>query len=363
MARALVTIDLAGKSKTLVAGGIRGQGLAWSPSGEEVWFDDRGEHGEFLLKAVDLSGRQRTLASTPVGLILHDIARDGRCLVERYGSRPGVLGLFPGETRERDLSWFDGSRPVGLSDDGRLLLFNEIGDAAGGGGAHYLRKTDGSPAVNLGPGLASELSSDGKWVLLGSDSPKTVVLQPTGTGASISIDLGAFEFVRMVAFFPDGKHLLVSATEPGKKPRLYVQDIPAGKPRAISSKAYGLGGNSVSPDGLWVAAYGEWTEDAFLLPVSGGEPRTVPGTKDIDLIRWSADGKYLFAVETGSIPARVVRIEVATGRREPWKTLAPPELAGLIGIDVVLMTPDGKWYAYGYSSAAMSDLYLIEGLK
>jgi hypothetical protein len=58
-----------------------------------------------------------------------------------------------------------------------------------------------------------------------------------------------------------------------------------------------------------------------------------------------------------------VRIAVATGRREPWKTLAPPELAGLIGIDVALMTPDGKWYAYGYSSAAMSDLYLIDGLK
>jgi len=27
------------------------------------------------------------------------------------------------------------------------------------------------------------------------------------------------------------------------------------------------------------------------------------------------------------------------------------------------MTPDGQWYAYGHASAAMSDLYLIEGLK
>jgi hypothetical protein len=101
----------------------------------------------------------------------------------------------------------------------------------------------------------------------------------------------------------------------------------------------------------------------FLLPTSGGEPRTVPGTKDIDLIRWSADGKSLFAVEIGSIPARVVRIDVATGRRDPWKTLAPPELAGLIDIAPVMMTADGKSYAYGYSSAAISDLYLIEGLK
>jgi hypothetical protein len=362
--RSLIVVDLAGKARTLVPGGVQGQGLAWSPSGDEVWFDDRGDHGQFFLKAVDLSGRVRTLASTPVGLIVHDVARDGRCLVERYGSRPGMLGLVPGETRERDFSWFDGSRLVSMSDDGRLLLFNEFGDAAGAIGAHYLRKTDGSPAVNLGAGAASDISPDGKWVLVRPpDSPKAIVLQPTGPGAPISIDLGHFESVGNTSFFPDGKRLLLAATEPGKKPMLYVQDIPAGTPRAITAKRYGFAPNSISPDGLWVAAYGEWTEDVFLLPVTGGEPRSVPGTKDVDLVRWSADGRSIFAIETGSIPARVVRVDVATGRREPWKTLAPPELAGLIDISPVMMTPDGKAYVYGYGSAAISDLYLVEGLK
>ncbi len=362
--RSLTVIDLAGKATKLVPGGIQGQGLAWSPSGEEVWFDDRGDHGQFFLKAVDLSGRVRTLASTPVGLIIHDVARDGRCLLERYGSRPGMLGLVAGDTRERDFSWFDGSRLVSLSDDGKLILFNELGDAAGAIGAHYLRKTDGSPAVNLGPGAASDLSADGKWALVRpADSPNAIVLQPTGTGAPISIDLSLFESVGNTSFFPDGKRLLVSATERGRKRMLYVLDIPAGKPRVVAPKSYGFAPNSISPDGLWIAAYGEWTEDLFLLPTSGGEPRTVPGTKDIDLVRWSADGKSLFAVETGSIPARVVRIDVATGRREPWKTLAPPELAGLIDIAPVMMTPDGKAYVYGYASAAISDLYIIEGLK
>lgn len=360
----ILTIDLAGKSKKLTGPGIQGQGLAWCPSGEEIWFDDRGEHGQFLLKAVDQSGRTRTLASAPVGLILHDIAPDGRVLLERYGSRLGVLGLAPGETRERDLSWFDGSRPVGLSDDGRLLLFSEFGDAVGRNAAHYLRKTDGSPAVNLGGGAASDLSSDGKWVLLQpADSPKTLVLQPTGTGASIFIDMGTFESVVYVSLFPDGKRLLVAATEPGKKQRPYVKDIPDGKPRALSSEFFVLTGHPVSPDGLWVAAYREWTDDLFLLPSSGGEPRTVPNTKDADLIRWSSDGRFLFVVERGSLPARVVRIEVSTGRREPWKTLAPPELAGIIGVEPVLMTPDGQRYVYGYSMAATSDLYLVEGLK
>ena len=360
----VVTVDRNGKSKTLAGPTIRAQDLTWSPSGEEIWLDDRGEHGQFLLRALDLSGRARTLASSPVGLILHDIARDGRILAERFGLEAGILGLGPGETRERELSWFDGSEPVGLSDDGRLLLFNEFGDAAGRAGAHYLRKTDGSPAVKLGEGEALDLSSDGKWVLARrADSPKNLVLQPTGPGASISIDLGALESVGGVALFPDGKRLLVAATEPGKNRNLYVQDLPTGKPRAISSKGLDFNGHPISPDGRWVAGRGEWTDDLVLVPTDGGESRPVANTKGIDLLCWSSDGGSLFAVESGSLPARVVRIEVATGRREPWKTLAPPQLAGVIAITTVVMTPDGQWYAYGHSSAAISDLYLIEGLK
>ena len=361
----VLTVDLAGKSKTLAGPGVKGQYVVWSPSGQEVWFDTVGEHSQFFLKAVDLSGRVRTVATAPVGLALHDIARDGRVLVERLSDRTGVLGLVPGETRERDLSWFDGSSPVALSDDGRLLLFNEFGGTAREGTAHYLRETDGSPAVNLGAGEAFDLSSDGKWALArAADSPKTLVLQPTGTGASISIDLSAFESVAGAAFFPDGKRLLVAATEPGgKKRKMYVQGIPTGKPRAITSRTFGFAGRPISPDGIWVVAFGDPTEDIFLVPTSGGEPRTVPNTKDVDLICWSSDGKFLFAAEKGSLPARVVRIDVATGRRESWKSLAPPEFAGLVSIRPVLMTPDGQWYAYGYNRATTSDLYLVDGLK
>jgi DNA polymerase II small subunit/DNA polymerase delta subunit B len=31
-----------------------------------------------------------------------------------------------------------------------------------------------------------------------------------------------------------------------------------------------------------------------LSPTSGGEPRTVPDTKDVEVIRWSSDGRFLF---------------------------------------------------------------------
>ncbi|MEO8191252.1 MAG: protein kinase [Acidobacteriota bacterium] len=360
----LRTVDLSGKTAVLVPDGLHGQGLAWTPSGNEIWFDDRGERGQFVLNAVDLSGRIRNLSRLPVGLLVQDISREGRVLVERYGSQGGILGLAPGEVRERSLSWFDRSTPGALSDDGRTLLINETGEAAGRGGAHYVRGTDGAAAVKLGEGGALDLSLDAKWVLARHpDSEKNLTLQPTGTGTAVSIDEPGLERVKHATFFPDGKKLLLVAAERGKKPRLYVQDVPTGAPRPITEKEYGLAERPISPDGAWIAAYGEWSENMFLLPVGGGQPRTVPDSKDLDLIRWTPDGKALFAVVTGTIPARVVRVDIATGRREPWKELAPPELSGLIEIGPVFLTPDGKSYVYGYGRSATSDLYLVENLR
>ncbi len=361
---ALLTVDLNGRVSTLVKGPVQSQSLAWTPSGEEIWFDDRGDRGQFLLKAVDGSGRVRIVSSAPVGLIVHDISRDGRVLLERYGTQPGILGRTPGEAAEHELSWFDGSLPAGLSEDGRTLLVNEVGDAAGRTGAYYLRRTDGSPAVKLGEGRAIELSADGKWVLARApDSDRNLVLQPTGTGTASMIDESAFESVGRATIFPGGKKLLLVAAEPGKERRLYWQELPSGRPRPITAKAFSFEGSPISPDGRWVVAYGEWSEDLFLLPTEGGEPRTIANTRVLDMIRWTTDGRFIFAVETGSIPARVVRVEVATGKRERWKDLAPPELSGVIAIRPVFLTPDGKSYVYGYSRAATSDLYLVEGLR
>jgi eukaryotic-like serine/threonine-protein kinase len=357
------TVDLAGKTAKL-AGPVGGQGIAWASSGDEIWYDDQGEHGQYFLKAVDLAGRNRVVASIPVGLLIHDVARDGSVLVERYHSQPGIVGLAPGETHERSLSWFDKSYVAGLSDDGRIILINESGDAAGAAGAHYVRKTDGSPAIKLGEGTALALSPDGKWVLARQpDSKTTLVLSPTGPGSSTVLEEPTLDTVSAVAFFPNGKRIVIEGAEAGGKRRLYVQDLPAGKPRPISKASPGIGNSPITPDELWVAVYGDWSEDFSLVPVSGGEPRTIPHTKDLDFLSWAPDGKSFYGLVTGSIPARVVRVEAATGRREPWKALAPAELSGLIDISPIFLTPDGKSYVYSYSRAAASDLYLIEGLK
>ncbi len=98
------------------------------------------------------------------------------------------------------------------------------------------------------------------------------------------------------------------------------------------------------------------------------------GAANDEPLRWSGDGRWLY-VRRGSggpgnlpagfqwsLPARIDRIEVAAGTRQPWKELMPGDAAGVYGIRTVRVTPDGKSYAYHFISS-MGSLYVAEGLK
>jgi hypothetical protein len=62
------------------------------------------------------------------------------------------------------------------------------------------------------------------------------------------------------------------------------------------------------------------------------------------------------------LPIRVYRYEVATGRKELWRELMPADAAGLNTISRVVITADGKAYAYSYFRV-LSYLQLVDGLK
>ena len=79
-------------------------------------------------------------------------------------------------------------------------------------------------------------------------------------------------------------------------------------------------------------------------------------------IQWSADGASLFVHDPTALPARVSRIVLATGLREPWKEFMPSDPAGIYRISPVLITPAGDAYAYN-AMRVLSELYVAEGLK
>ncbi len=61
-------------------------------------------------------------------------------------------------------------------------------------------------------------------------------------------------------------------------------------------------------------------------------------------------------------PARVYRLNLASGHKELWKEITLSDPAGIYAIDSILLTPDGKACVYTYQRT-LSDLYLVEGLK
>jgi hypothetical protein len=98
--------------------------------------------------------------------------------------------------------------------------------------------------------------------------------------------------------------------------------------------------------------------------VAGGEPQNITSKFNTDdrVIRFLDDGKSLLVGERGSIPLKVSRIDLSTGKREPWKDIVPADPAGVTFIPVVKFSADGKSYAYSVGRT-LSDLFVVDGLK
>jgi len=366
----VAVVDVSGHKTELTREWYGTQGLAWSPDGNEVWFT-ASELGLFhYITAVDLSGKHRLVTRVPGSLVIFDIWRDGRVLLARADRRREVMGLDPGATKERDLSWLDYSYPADLSADGKTLLFDEegigggvqYGDAQDLTYAVYVRNTDGTPAIRLGEGGASALSPDQKWVIVVTPiAPGQLRLLPTGAGETQSLTTDTINH-QWARWFPDGKRLIFSGNEPGRGVRFYVQDISGGKPKAISPEGVDAQNFAISPDGQMIVGIGP-DQKGYLYPAAGGEPRPVSGMEPGDIpINWSQDARSIYLYRTGEVPAKAYRLELATGKKTVWKQIAPLDPTGVSTIGPILMTPDGKTYVYGFHRT-LGDLYLVEGLR
>ncbi|HEX8816939.1 MAG TPA: protein kinase [Terriglobales bacterium] len=358
----IAVVDMSGKKKVLSTGWETAWGLGWSPSGKEIWFSStRLGYGRFL-SAVNLSGKERLLAREPGTLTLQDVARDGRVLVTRDVPRVGMVGATAGNNKERDLSWMDWSAPKDLSPDGKTLLFTESGEAGGENYAAYLRQTDGSPAVRLGDGNGFALSPDGKWVVCGLPKPPIqLFLLPTGAGETRHLPQDNVNRFWM-RWLPDGKRIMFGGDEPGHGVRLYVQNIDSGPARPISPEGVNPSLFAITPDNTQVAMIGA-DQKPGLMSVDGGDIRPIPGTDKGDApIAWSADGKSLFIYHLGEVPGQVYKLDVATGHKQFWKSLVPPDVSGVTDISAILITPDGNNYVYEYGRT-LSDLYLVNDVK
>jgi len=113
---------------------------------------------------------------------------------------------------------------------------------------------------------------------------------------TISDSPKAVKYIRSANASPDGKQLVFSALN-----KIYVMDLPHGKPRVLVDRPGNLSQPVYSPDGQWIA-YVSWEDSAggsvWRIPASGGtpDPLTMAAGEYVSPC-WSPDGETVAVVK------------------------------------------------------------------
>jgi len=365
---AVRVVDLHGHAESLTDELHIAWGLAWNPLNGEVWYSGVPQHGDegrnISVYAVSRGHKPREVFSTLGGAILHDIAPDGTLLVAHQTPRRHIVGHIDGEDIDHDLSWFDWSLPMRLSNDGKTLLFEEQGIAYGGNFTFYLRDTHGGPAVRLDEGRGRDLSSDGEHVLaLSNGKPERVMLVPTGAGSMREIPVRGVDHFLTVRFLPGEKDLLIVGSCGDEEVRFWRVSAKGGDAQVLSEA---VGGSwfylAVSPDGRHVVTINT-SQVPFICSTDGvTPPRSVPGAEVGDLpVHWPKDDE-IFICRRDSKKSDIYAIDLTSGARRFVRTMRPPDAAGVEGVFPILYASDSDSYVFGYK-LLLTSLFVVSGLR
>jgi hypothetical protein len=146
----------------------------------------------------------------------------------------------------------------------------------------------------------------------------------------------------------------------GRPLRSYVQSISSSEVKPVTPE--GTYAFLLSTDGKRAIARNTNDKSYEIFPFEGGAPQplSVLGEGD-EPIQWSEDERTLY-VRHGRDAVEISRIDLRNGTKSKVKSIQPSDPAGLLVIDDVQISRDGKQIAYGYVRLT-SDLYVVDGLK
>ena len=358
----VTVVDLQGKVTKLTEDFASETGLDWSADGKEIWFTaSKSGSNEQPIYAVNLQRQLRVVLAMAGNLILHDIDPKVGILLTRDTRRREIIALPPGEKNERDLSWFDWSFCHDLSPDGKTMVFEEEGAGGGPNYSAFIRNTDGSPAVKLGDGVASSLSPDGGFVtsVLPGDAAHMTLL-PTGAGESRIIRASGISAFGpgTPKWFSDNKRILLQALQEGKRPRWWIYDLRNDSIIPVTPENASVGNALINPDESSILILSP-EGDLILYSLKGEIIRKTTRLQPNEApIRWTTNNKEVYVAETIKIPVMIYRVNIDTGQRSLWKEITPSDSSGIAGQINVVISIDGKSYAYTYRRV-LSDLYLV----
>jgi Tol biopolymer transport system component len=358
----VVLVDRSGGLRTLSSGWEALEGLAWDPSGKEVWFSAANTGEQYCIHAVSISGKERTVYCGTAPTRILDIATSGRVLVSTEEARGAISLVEHRSNQERDLSWLSYSFGPRLSTDGSEVLFTDLSERAGNDYSVYVRKSDGSPAVRIaGGGYGADISPDGKWalVLFAGDRAARLQIVPVGPGQARVFHWDGIQ-PQWAQWFPDGHRILMHANRPGRPEALFITDADGATPKevVVGSSPW----KAVSPDEKSIMVYQNGglvvrsLSDGSFKPISGIQAGEFP-------IAWASDSKHVFVQAPIATGINIYKVDVESGQREMWQTITPKDAVGLRPMTIPAgITPDGRWIAYMYRTQ-LGQLYSSDTLK
>lgn len=351
----LVLVDRKRVVRHLLEGQLTG--LAWAPNGEEVWFTEGA-----TIWASSPKGGRRLVYQGVSDMSLEDISLSGKVLVNVEDARREIAVLPPGHERERELPWLSYSINdlIAISDDGRLVLFSAYpNDRA----VTYVRPTDGSSPVKLGPGRALAFSPDEKWVLITTpEDPSALWLLPVGVGVPRKLPVEGLN-IGFARWLQDGKRFVALAQPKGETQwRVFVVPLEGGTPTLLSDVP--VGPIEVSRDDRFAAGLGV---DGIptLYPLNGGSSIPLPDLgKNSTPVGWTLDGQlWVSDVPRASrdVPRHLFLYDILTRHIVEERTVGPADVTGIATIERICLTPDSRTVAVQYTRV-FGGLYVLNGL-
>ena len=358
----VITVDRAGHIQVLSTGWEALEGLAWSPSGKEIWFSASEAGEQYCIRAVSVSGKQRTVHCSTASTRILDIAPSGRVLVSAEERQAGMTLVEHGSNHERSLNWLDFPVLPILTPDGSTMLFTDASERAGNSYEVYVRKTDGSAPVRIAQGgNGSDITRDGKWALVVPPDEHSADIQvvPVGPGQRRVLHWNGF-LPGWAFWFPDGNHILITGSQSGQPEGVYISDINGAPLKQLSPEHTPWA--AIAPDGNSVVLFEN--KSWAIRSLTGNSTKPLSGIQAGDFpLKFASDSKHMFVQVTTPTGLNIYKIDVESGKRELWQTIDPANKVGLQPIYYpAAITSDGHWMVLVHRNY-LGQLYRSDTMK
>ena len=344
----VVILDREGKQKVVSREWEALEGMAWRPDGKEVWYSGAESGDSYCIRAATLNAQERTVYCGTSGTRVHDISPAGRSLVSTQEQRTTMASIERGSKEEKVLQTLGMGLDPKVTPDGAEVVSTDPSERGGTDYSVYAQKlSGGSPVRIAGGGYGSDVSNDGKYVLVGmpGDSKGRVQIVPVGAGETKTVEWAGFQ-VSGANWFPDGKHILLFGGPSGKSLGLYEADDTGSPPKLLVNEVPGWA--DVMPDGenLLLVRDGYFVQRSLK---DGSEKKLRPLQSGETPIDWAKDPRHIYTQTVGPEEIRIDKTDIDSDKREVWQVIQPKNQYGMM-LDVLhgSITPDGKWILVNY---------------